>query len=224
MLVVSAHIQRLFFVTAIAAVLLAGLSQAGQAADPETAKIDFSRQVRPLLLDKCFRCHGPDDKSREGDLRLDLGQAAHESAIVAGNVGESELVKRITSDDPEKRMPPADSKLELSPEGIDVLTQWVAQGADYTVHWAYEKPQRPALPETQKHVWARNEIDAFVLARLQAAKLEPSPVADRVTLIRRLSLDLTGLPPSIREVERFVNDQRPNAYEKLATCGCTATG
>ena len=215
MLVVSAHIQRLFFVTAIAAVLLAGLSQAGQAADPETAKIDFSRQVRPLLLDKCFRCHGPDDKSREGDLRLDLGQAAHESAIVAGNVGESELVKRITSDDPEKRMPPADSKLELSPEGIDVLTQWVAQGADYTVHWAYEKPQRPALPETQKHVWARNEIDAFVLARLQAAKLEPSPVADRVTLIRRLSLDLTGLPPSIREVERFVNDQRPNAYEKL---------
>jgi len=187
----------------------------GLAADPVTTKVDFSRQIRPLLSGKCFRCHGPDDKSREGDLRLDLGKAAHESAIVAGNIESSEFVKRITSVDPEKRMPPADSKLELSPGEVELLTQWVAQGADYTVHWAYEKPQRPTLPETSKHVWVRNPIDAFVLARLQAAKLEPSPAADRVTLIRRLSLDLTGLPPSIDEVDRFVHDQRPKAYEKL---------
>lgn len=208
--VVAALIQRLFFMTAIAA----GLSRAGLAADPELAKIDFSRQIRPLLSGKCFRCHGPDDKSREGDLRLDFGKAAHQTAIVAGNVEQSELVKRITSDDPEKRMPPADSKLTLTPGEVDLLTNWVAQGADYTVHWAYEKPQRP-VQELTNDVWARNEIDAFVLARLQAAKLEPSSVADREMLIRRLSLDLTGLPPSIREVQRFVNDQRANAYEKL---------
>ena len=201
--------------TAIATVLLAVYLQPGQAASSETTKVNFSRQVRPLLSDRCFRCHGPDDNSRAGDLRLDLRAAAHQSAIVAGNIQDSELVKRITTNDPEQRMPPVDSKLELSSEEVALLTRWVAQGADYTIHWSYEKPRRPILPETRKNVWARNEIDAFVLARLQAARLEPSPVADRVTLIRRLSLDLTGLPPSIHEVEQFVNDQRTKAYEKL---------
>jgi len=211
----STSVQRLRFMAAIAVGLIVWHPQVGLAADPETTKIDFSRQIRPLLSDKCFRCHGPDDKSREGDLRLDLGEAAHQSAIVAGNVGDSELVKRITSNDPDKQMPPTDSKLKLTPEEVALLKQWVAEGADYTVHWAFEKPQRPTLPETSKHVWSRTEIDAFVLARLQAAKLEPSPMADRTPLIRRLSLDLTGLPPSIRDVDRFINDERPQAYEKL---------
>ena len=211
----NVRIERMFSISVIAGVMLAAHSQSGRAGSVDTTKVDFSRQIRPLLSDRCFRCHGPDDDSREGDLRLDQRTAAHQSAIVAGNIQDSELIRRITTDDPEQRMPPVDSKLELSPEEADLLTRWVAQGANYTVHWSYEQPRRPAVPQTRKNIWARNEIDAFVLARLQAARLEHSSVADRVTLIRRLSLDLTGLPPSIQEVEQFVNDRRTKAYEKL---------
>ena len=215
MSVFSVDVRRMCSVSAVAATLLVAYLQPGLSADSQTTTIDFSRQIRPLLSDKCFRCHGPDDESREGDLRLDLEEFAHQSAIAAGNVGASQLIKRITSDDPEMRMPPADSNLELSREEVDLLTQWVAQGANYTVHWSYEKPRRPALPETPNDTWTRNEIDSFILARLVAAGLEPSPEADRETLIRRLSLDLTGLPPSVHEVVRFVNDQRPKSWERL---------
>lgn len=213
--VIFGHVRWICSNVFIFAILLDAHAQPGTASAAETTKVDFSRQVRPLLSDKCFRCHGPDENSREGDLRLDLGADSRRSVIVAGNVADSELIKRITSDDPDRRMPPVESNLELAPEEVELLTRWVAEGADYTIHWAFEKPRRPDVPKTRNHVWIRNEIDALVLARLQAAQLEPSPPADRVTLIRRLSLDLTGLPPSIREVERFVNDERPKAYEKL---------
>ena len=177
-------------------------------------KVDFGRQILPLLSARCFRCHGPDEEQRQGDLRLDRAVAA-DSVLAAGRPDQSAVVARIRSTDPKKRMPPPDSNLALNPDEVALLTRWISEGAEYALHWAYQRPGRPVVPKTEKDPWSRNEIDAFVLARLQDAQLEPAAAADQVTLIRRLSLDLTGLPASIREVDRFVNDRRPRAYEKL---------
>ena len=176
-------------------------------------KVDFSRQVRPILASKCFSCHGPDLQQRKGDLRLDVAEGARR-ALVVGDAENSPLIHRITSHDPDTRMPPEDSNKQLSADEITLLIKWVSQGADYSVHWSFSKPQQPETPALDEG-WGNNEIDAFIAKRLAAANLRPSSEADRVALIRRLSLDLTGLPLTIGEIDRFLADTRPAAYERL---------
>ena len=188
---------------------------------PVQKRIDFTKDVRPILADKCFQCHGPDAKQRKGKLRLDNRRDATEpaasgsQALVPGKLGESELYHRIVAEDPEERMPPASSKKSLSPDEINRLKAWIAQGAEYREHWAFTPPVRPRVPSVKDPRWCRNPIDFFILARLEAEGLAPSPEADRVTLIRRLSLDLIGLPPSIEEVDAFLSDKRGDAFARL---------
>jgi mono/diheme cytochrome c family protein len=217
----------------IVAMLLAGLAgilggPTGRAGEADTGKpargpkpIDFTRDIRPILADRCYQCHGPDPKQRKGKLRLDnrrdaMAPAASGSpALVPGNLDESELYRRITADDPEEQMPPAGSKKELSAEEIARIKAWIEQGAEFREHWAFAPPARPDVPPVRNPVWCRNPIDAFILARLEAEGLAPSPEADRVALIRRLSLDLIGLPPTIAEVDAFLADTRHDAYTRL---------
>ncbi|HAV62802.1 MAG TPA: hypothetical protein DCY13_10595 [Verrucomicrobiales bacterium] len=180
--------------------------------------VSFNRQIRPLLSDRCFKCHGPDEQSREGRLRLDTQEGSRKAlddgwqVILPGEPHRSELVRRIFTDDPDDVMPPPDSNLKLSAEEKELLKQWVAGGGDYERHWAFNPvPREVPMPANgQVH-----PIDAFVVERLGAAELKPAPEATRETLIRRLSLDLTGLPPSLAEVREFVEDTRPDAYERL---------
>jgi hypothetical protein len=186
-------------------------------ADP--AKLDYGKDVRPILSENCFACHGQD--KQKGNLRLDLRDVAlkpaksGEIAIVPSKADKSELVRRITSTDPEDHMPPEDSHKKLTDRQSETLKQWIAQGAEYKLHWAFTAPVRPPVPQPIQKTWVRNPIDAFILARLEREGLKPSPEADRATLIRRLYLDLLGLPPPVEEVDAFVADQSPGAYEKL---------
>ncbi|MEX2111687.1 MAG: DUF1553 domain-containing protein [Pirellulales bacterium] len=176
--------------------------------------IGYNRDVRSILADNCFACHGPDSAARKADLRLDQRDAAIEmGAIAPGKPDESELIARITSDDPELRMPPATTHKTVTPEQVEVLKQWIAAGAEYQPHWSFIAPVRPAVPEVQDKAWPRSPLDHFILARLEAEGLAPAPEADRRTLARRASLDLTGLPPEPAVVEAFVNDTSPDAYE-----------
>jgi len=180
--------------------------------------IEFNRDIRPILSEHCFECHGPDEGSRQADLRLDRESdvfgGSDETIVVRGNTTASELFQRITADDPELRMPPTEFDRALSAEQIEKIRQWIEAGADWQQHWAYVVPQRPAIPQVAgDELTLQNEIDHFVLERVAAAGLEPSPGADRTTLARRLSFDLLGLPPSIDEVITFVQDDRPVAYE-----------
>ena len=182
--------------------------------------IRYGRDVLPILSNGCFHCHGPDAKKREADLRLDTSEGATADlggyqAIAPGDPDESELMRRISSDDPDERMPPAGAVIQLQPAQIDVLRRWIAHGAEYEGHWAFIAPRRPALPEVTNAQWVRNPIDTFVLVRLVREGLAPSAEADRRTLIRRLSLDLRGLPPTPVEIDSFVNDKDPQAYEGL---------
>ncbi len=195
--------------TALFGILLAGSQAAAQA----PAKIDFNRDVRPILSDKCFACHGPDEKVRKGDLRLDTRAGAIANAVVPGKPEASTLIERITTKEPEEIMPPTKTGKKLTVREVEILTQWVKESAPYAVHWAYAKPVRPAVPKST--TWAKNPIDAFVLARLEKEKLAPAPEADKYSLIRRVALDLTGLPPTPVEVEAFLKDATPDAYEKL---------
>ncbi len=185
--------------------------------------VDFNRDIRRVLSENCFKCHGPDAKERKGGdhgLRLDTPEGAQADlggyrAIVPGQPAKSELVKRITTEDPDNKMPPPKSGKKLTPAEVALLQAWIKQGAAYSQHWSYVKPVRPALPRVRNKAWAKNGIDFFILDRLQREKLKPSPEADRATLIRRVSLDLTGLPPSLDEVRQFLNDRQPGAYERL---------
>ncbi|CAK9045549.1 Uncharacterized protein SCF082_LOCUS25734 [Durusdinium trenchii] len=186
----------------------------------EAEEIDFRRDIRPLLSNTCFECHGPDEGNREAELRLDLQDDAFAdrggyAAFVAGDVEASEALRRITSEDEFERMPPPEAARQLTAEQIELIRKWIEQGADWAEHWAFVPPQRPPVPKVQNADWVRNPIDAFVLARLEAEGLQPSPEADRVTLIRRLCLDLLGLPPTIAEVDVFLADQSDDAYELL---------
>src|SRR4051812_18933612 len=189
-------------------------------AEPAAPAIDYNRDIRPILAENCFLCHGPDEGTRKAKLRLDVRNAALKggksgtAAIVPGKPAEGAFVARITSNDPDERMPPADSKKVLTPAQIETLKKWVESGAPYAGHWAFTAPQRPAVPGVQDAAWPRNEIDRFVLAKLQSAGLRPSPEADRAALLRRLSLDLVGLPPSPQELDAFSNDASADAYEK----------
>lgn len=182
----------------------------------EPNSIRFNRDVRGLLSDKCFACHGPDAKTVEGGLRLDLAdaQAKPEGAIVPGNAEASELVHRIYSDDPDVRMPPPESNKTLSPEERDVLRSWIAEGAQYEPHWAYTSITRRE-PSSVEKAQLTNVIDRFIAARLAAEDIQPTVEADRITLIRRLSFDLTGMPPTAEEVAAFERDNSSDAYEKL---------
>ncbi len=179
--------------------------------------VDFNRDVVPILAANCFKCHGPDKTARKAGLRLDVADVAlkpaesGEAAIVPGKPDKSELVKRIFSTDDEERMPPPKSNKHLTDAQRQTLRQWIAEGAVYKRHWAYVAPERPAVPEGE----TASPIDRFVLAKLREQKLVPAPEADRVTLIRRLYLDLIGLPPTPAQVAEFVGDTSPNAYEKL---------
>jgi hypothetical protein len=176
--------------------------------------IDFNRDIRPILADNCFACHGPDAAHREADLRLDVEDDAKAVAIEEGKPEESELVARISSEDADLLMPPADSGNELTPAEIQLLRRWIEQGAPYAPFWAYVSPRRHPVPALEDQQWCQNWIDHFVLQRLRQEGLQPAPDADRVTLLRRLHFDLTGLPPSPEEVEAFVSDTSPEAYEK----------
>lgn len=195
--------------------LFASLPGNVSAAEP----VDFNRDIRSLLSNNCYQCHGPDEAEVQAGLRLDSRDHATKAsdsgtAIVPGNPDQSLLIKRILADESE-RMPPAESGKKLSAEEKELLVRWVREGAPYAQHWSYVKPARPALPKVADDAWARNDIDRFILARLQQEGLKPQPEADRYTLIRRLSLDLTGLPPTVAEVDEFINDQDPYAYENL---------
>lgn len=178
--------------------------------------LQFNRDIRPILFDQCLACHGPDSASRKGDLRLDLREAAIErKAISPGSPDKSELIARIESTDPDLMMPPPSSNKALTPEQKEILKRWVKQGAEYQPHWAFIPPVKHPIPAVKNTAWVKNPIDAFVLAKLEASGLSPAPEADRATLARRLSLDLTGLPPAAEVVDKFLADQSPNAYEKL---------
>jgi hypothetical protein len=185
------------------------------------AKVDFNYDIRPLISSKCYQCHGPDEKARKAKLRLDLREEALKErddvrAIVPGDIQASELIARITTTDPDEIMPPPKEDHALSAHEIDLFKRWIAEGAEYKPHWSFVTPARPAVPQVRgQESGIRNPIDAFIRARLDAAGLKPSPEADRYTLIRRLSLDLTGLPPTPAEADAFVGDQSPDAYEKV---------
>lgn len=178
-------------------------------------KLQYNRDIRPILAENCFACHGPDSAARKADLRLDQREAAVTAgAIVPGKPEQSELIHRVYAAEGEGLMPPANSKKRLTEEQKALLKRWVAEGAEYQPHWSFIPPQRPPLPSVQDKSWPRNPIDYFILAELEKRGLKPAPEADRRTLARRLSLDLTGLPPDPAEVEAFVQDQDPNYYEK----------
>jgi hypothetical protein len=187
---------------------------------PLPDKVEYNRDVRPILADNCFRCHGFDKNTRKAKLRLDVREAAIADnegtrAIVPGKLADSEMWRRISTDDEDDVMPPKDEHRQLSTREKAMLKKWIEQGAEYQAHWAYLPPAKPPVPAATEPGFSRNAIDAFVLARHQTAGVKHAPEADRATLCRRLHFDLLGLPPSAEEVAAFVNDAAPDAYEKL---------
>ena len=191
------------------------------ASGAETA-VRFNRDVRPIFADNCFACHGPDSNKRKAGLRLDTKEgifektAKREPAVVPGQLKQSELWSRITTTNVDDRMPPEDSHKELKPEQIAKIKEWITAGAPWQGHWAFIKPERPKVPEVKgQKVGVRNPIDAFVLAKLQEKGLQPNKETDKRTLMRRVSLDLTGLPPRPEDLAAFLNDKSPDAYGKL---------
>jgi hypothetical protein len=192
------------------------------ATKPDARKIQFNRDIRPILSQNCFKCHGPDKSEREADLRLDtneglFGEVSEGVAVRPGEPQQSMILRRIKSADADERMPPADSGKQLTPEQIALIERWIESGAQWQGHWAYIPPVRPEVPtgEESPDAPVRGDIDRFVRAKLREQNLSPAVEADRVTLIRRLSFDLTGLPPSPDEVDAFVNDQSEGAHERL---------
>jgi hypothetical protein len=183
--------------------------------------VDFNRDIRPILASNCLKCHGLDEAARKSKLRLDLRSAATgpaksgKAAIVPDKPDQSEMVRRISSDDPDIVMPPASTHVVLSGEQKRLLREWVTEGAPYAQHWAFVRPRQADPPSVKQKDWSRNQIDHFVLADLESAGLHPSPQADQYTLIRRLYLDLIGIPPTPQQADEFVNDSSPDAYEKI---------
>jgi hypothetical protein len=197
------------FASTVAAVLVLGTAQ-GADAPP----VRFGRDILSILSNHCFACHGPDDKARKARLRLDTREAAL-AVLAPGRSAASELVRRINAPPDQGLMPPPRSNHKLTGVQKDLLRRWIASGAAWGKHWAYEKPIRPDLPAVKDTIWPRNGIDHFILARLEQEGLAPSPEAKPETLIRRVTLDLTGLPPTVQEVDAFLADHSPDAYEKV---------
>ena len=190
------------------------------AASGSVGVVDFTRDIRPILSDNCYQCHGPDEKARKAKLRLDTKDGAFrvkddKTVIVPGKSGESDLIRRITNTDPDEVMPPPKSNRKLTAAQIDLLKRWVDQGAKWDLHWALVPPVKREPPKTKNTGWAQNAIDHFVLARLEKEALKPAPEADQERLLRRVTLDLTGLPPTPSEMDAFLSDRSPNAYEKV---------
>ena len=183
--------------------------------------IDFNFQVKPILSDKCFACHGPDQESLQADLRLDLRDNAllvkesGEVAIVPGNSWKSHLVERILSEDPDIVMPPPDSHLALDTVEIATLIKWIDQGAEYKPHWSFIKPEKSELPSVQYSSWPKSPVDNFVLEKMEMQGMQPSDQAQKSVLARRLFFNLTGLPPTSEDLQVYVNNQDPQAYENL---------
>ncbi len=193
---------------------------AGSTPAAGSLKMDFDRDIRPIFSDTCYACHGPDKANRKAGLRLDQRESAfgrHDNgpAIVAGDLSHSALYRRITSQDKDERMPPADSGRQLTKKQIELIGRWIEQGAVWNEHWSLVPPKRPVVPRVTAAHWPRNAIDGFVLSRLEHDGLSPSPPADKATLIRRVTLDLTGLPPTPEEVDAFEHDRSPAAYERV---------
>ncbi|HJO09611.1 MAG TPA: DUF1549 domain-containing protein, partial [Verrucomicrobiota bacterium] len=179
-------------------------------------EVDFNRDVRSILADKCFACHGPAKEGRKAKLRLDdRAVAVKKGAITPGKPDESEMVLRIFSGDPEEVMPPPESKATLTNEQRNTLRRWIAEGAEYSQHWAFVPPRRPIAPAVNGESWLRNDIDRFILDKLERNGLKPSLEAERDTLVRRVYLDLIGLPPTPEEADAFVGDKSPEAYGNL---------
>src|SRR5439155_25936816 len=218
--------------TASHAVVLAGLvlvavtslSSDAAAAGPDRAaskgSIDFSRDILPIFSDNCFKCHGPDEKARKAKLRFDTKDGAFRvkdgtAVIVPGKSAESELYRRLTTGDPDDLMPPPESNHKLTARQIELVKRWIDEGAPWGRHWAFNPVGSPAPPRVKNKHWPRNEIDRFVLARLEEEKLAPSPEAGRERLIRRVTSDLTGLPPTPAEIDAFLADHSSDAYERI---------
>jgi len=205
----------------LCAIGLFSFENSTEAADTKPVKtIRFNRDIRPILSDNCFHCHGPAEKSREAELRLDVEESAFanrdgSTAVVPGDLKNSQLWERVSTTDADLIMPPHDSNKKLTAKQIETLKLWIEQGANWEGHWAFVTPEVPAVPEVKQQDKVRNPIDAFIFSRLQQEGLSPSPEASRETLIRRLSFDLTGLPPSPKQIDAFLNDKSPGAYEKL---------
>jgi hypothetical protein len=176
--------------------------------------VQYNRDIRPILSENCFACHGPDVNKRAADLRLDVREAAIDKrAIVPGQPDASAILQRIASTDPEVIMPPPESHKSLTQQQKDLLKTWIAEGAEYQGHWAFIAPVKPELPQVRNPTWIRNPIDRFILAELERRGMEPSPEADLRSLIRRVCLDLTGLPPTPQEIDRVLSDPSPERYE-----------
>src|SRR3984957_14886798 len=183
--------------------------------------VNFARDVRPILSDRCFSCHGPDEAKRKAGLRFDIedgpkkARGTRAPVVVAGDVAASEILKRVAPEAPARRMPPPYSdRKPLTDKEVATLRAWIEQGAKWGGHWSYDPPVRFAEPAVQNKAWVRNPIDSFILARLEKEGLDPSPEADRARLLRRVSFDLTGLPPTMAELDAFLADTSPDSYEK----------
>ncbi len=214
--------RKTYFLWIILGGFLCSCQQTQTRLGDSSGEVDYNNHIRPILSDKCFQCHGPDANTREAGLRLDTPEGAyaalkdtpHARALVPGSPELSEIYLRISAKEASRRMPPPESNLKLSEEEISLIKKWIAQGGEYKPHWAFIPPEKEPLPKADQD-WVRNEIDYFTYAKMRSAGLKPSEEADRATLLKRLSLDLTGLPPSLELQDRFLNDKSPDAYEKM---------
>lgn len=204
-----------------ATLIVPRVSPADEPSSARTARlVNFDRDVRPILSNTCYKCHGPDSNKRQAEMRFDIKEDLFveregKAVVVPNNPQASLLIQRIKSGDADLQMPPADEKQQLTPAQIDTLTRWIEQGAAYANHWSFEVPQSPVFPKVSDAKWPKNAIDHFVLAKLDQARIAPSARANKETLIRRVTLDLTGLPPTVKEVDAFLADDSARAFEKV---------
>ncbi|MEW6304356.1 MAG: DUF1549 domain-containing protein, partial [Verrucomicrobiota bacterium] len=202
------------------AACLAGALLLPRAAQAVGKPVDFNREIRPILSDNCFHCHGPDEKKRKAKLRLDTPEGAFRDlggyqAIKPKDAAASEVWKRITTTNEDDVMPPPDTHKTLKPEQKELIKRWINEGAQYQGHWAFTAPVQPPLPKVKNSRWVENGIDYFIVAKLEERKLKPSVEASREILIRRVTFDLTGLPPTPKEIDEFLADKADGAYERL---------